>query len=204
MSLSSRVNLADFDSSQNLDRGASKGKEIIWYLVKMFFFLSAFPYPSGLKKKLLVLFGAKVGRGVVFKPRINIHFPWKLEIGDNVWIGEEASLLNFEKLTIGNNVCISQRAFICGGNHDFRKPSMPYRNSPIILEDGCWIGAGCFISAGITVGVDAVVTAGSVVTFNLNPNGIYRGNTLSYVNERWKQASVISMPVEKDEMQKTS
>lgn len=193
MSVSSKVNLSEFDPSINLDRGTSKWKEIAWYLIKMCFFLSAFPYPNGFKRCLLILFGAKVGRGLVLKPRVNIYFPWKLQVGDNVWIGEEVCLLNFEKLTIGNNVCISQRAFICGGNHDFRKPSMPYRNSPITLEDGCWIGASCFVSAGITVGVDAVVTAGSIVTFNLNPNGIYRSNKLSYLNERWKQAGVVSL-----------
>ncbi|EOR94096.1 Colanic acid biosynthesis acetyltransferase WcaF [Arcticibacter svalbardensis MN12-7] len=149
------------------------------------FFLSALPYPNGFKKVLLELFGAKIGIGLVLKPRVNIHFPWKLEIGDHVWIGEEAALLNFEKLTIGNNVCISQRVFLCGGNHDFRNPAMPYRNGPIVLKDGCWIGACCFVAAGVTVGVDTVVTAGSIVTADLQDNGIYKGDPLMLIKNRW-------------------
>jgi len=181
-----RVKLGDFDSSVGLDRGASKFKEAIWYLIKTFFFLSALPYPNSLKIKILRSFGAKIGKGVVIKPRVNIHFPWKLIIGDDAWIGEESFLLNFETLTIGDNVCISQRAFLCGGNHDFTVSEMPYRNGPITLMPGCWIGASVFISPGVTIGIDTVVTAGSVVTNTLESNSIYKGNPLVYIKPRWK------------------
>ena len=182
----SKVNLGGFDAAVGLDRGAGKLKEMSWYFVKMIFFLSAFPWPNALKKILLQRFGGEVGNGVIIKPRVNIHFPWKLVIGNNVWIGEEAFLLNFERLLIGNNVCISQRAFLCGGNHDFRVPEMPYRNGPITLMDGSWIGAGVFVSPGVTVGVDSVITAGSVVTADVESNGIYKGNPLVYIKQRWK------------------
>jgi putative colanic acid biosynthesis acetyltransferase WcaF len=116
---------------------------------------------------------------------VNIHFPWKLVVGDHVWIGEEAFLLNFELLSIGNNVCISQRAFLCGGNHDYKTASMPYRNGPITLEDGSWIGANTFIGPNVTIGVDTVVSAGSVVTQSLEGNGIYRGNPVQFIKNRW-------------------
>jgi len=160
----SRVSLKDFDPKNGLNRGAGRIKEILWYIIKVLFFLTALPYPSSFKVWLLKSFGAKVGNGVVLKPRINIHFPWKLVIGNHVWIGEEAFLLNFEMLSIGNNVCISQRSFLCGGNHDFRNLEMPFRNGPITLKDGCWVGACCFIGPNVTIGEDTVITVGSVVT----------------------------------------
>ena len=184
--LKSKVKLNEFDSHIGLDRGAGKLKEILWYFVKIIFFLTALPFPNALKKKLLVLFGAKIGTGVVIKPRVNIHMPWKLVVHDHVWIGEEVFILNFEKVVIGNNVCVSQRAFLCGGNHDFRTPSMPYRNGSIILNDGCWVGASVFVGPNVVIGTDSVVTAGSVVTSSLNSNGIYRGNPALEVNRRWK------------------
>jgi len=184
----SKVNLGGFDSNIGLNRGAGKLKEISWYLIKVIFFLSAIPYPSFLKCALLRFFGAKVGFGVIVKPRVNIHFPWKLEIGNNVWIGEEAFLLNFELLTIGNNVCISQRSFLCGGNHDYKVPEMPYRNGPINLMDGCWIGASVFVAPGVTVGLDTVITAGGVITKSVSDNGIYGGNPLVFIKERWNNS----------------
>jgi putative colanic acid biosynthesis acetyltransferase WcaF len=185
----SKVRLGDFDATDGFDRGVGKVKEVCWYLTKMAFFLTAIPFPSSLKSRLLRLFGAKVGNGVVIKPRVNIHMPWKLVVGNNVWIGEEAFLLNFDRLTIGNNVCISQRAFICGGNHDYRTPSMPYRNGPIVLENGCWIGASCFVGPGVTVSVDAVLTAGSIITTSVAANGVYRTNEHPPVRikDRWKE-----------------
>lgn len=181
----SKVCLDLFDSNIGLDREASKVKEILWYFIKIIFFLSAVPYPSKFKVIILRFFGAKIGAGLVLKPRVNIHFPWKLIIGDNVWIGEEAFLLNFEKLTIGNNVCISQRAFLCGGNHDYKVPSMPYRNGIITLQDGCWIGAVSFIGPNVIIGTDTVVSANSVVPKSLAENGIYSGNPIQFIKNRW-------------------
>lgn len=182
----SKVTLAKFDASLGLDRGASKVKEMLWYIIKMLLFLTPFPIPSRFKVLILRLFGARVGHGVVLKPRINIHFPWKLVLGDHVWIGEEVFILNFESCTIASNVCVSQRAFLCGGNHDFRKPDMPYRNGPIILHEGCWVGAGAFVGPGVEIGTDTVITAGSIITGSVAGNGIYRGNPATLVGVRWK------------------
>ncbi|MEP2279880.1 WcaF family extracellular polysaccharide biosynthesis acetyltransferase [Maribacter sp.] len=181
----SKVSLKNFDASIGLDRGASKLKEIIWYLFKIVFFLSALPYPSKLKVGILKMFGAKIGKGVVIKPRVNIHFPWKLIIGNYVWVGEEAFLLNFELLHIENNVCISQRSFLCGGNHDYRKPSMPYRNGPITLKEGCWVGANCFIAPNVTIGANTVITAGSIVTKNVKENIVTSITSGNFSKPRW-------------------
>jgi putative colanic acid biosynthesis acetyltransferase WcaF len=183
--ISSKVRLKDFDPTINLDRKASKLKEVCWYLTKVLFFLTALPFPSSFKCFLLKAFGAKIGVGVVIKPRVNIHMPWKLIIGDYVWIGEEAFILNFENIRINNNACISQRAFLCGGNHDYRESTFSYRNGPITICEGAWIGACCFVGPNVEVGVDTVVSAGSIVTFSLPGNSIFKGNPAKFVKQRW-------------------
>ena len=180
-----KVRLDLFDSADGLVRGASIYKEMLWYLIKVCFFLSSLPFSSKFKVFLLRKFGAKIGNGVVIKPRVNIHFPWKLEIGNHVWIGEEVFLLNFEILKIGNNVCISQRAFLCGGNHDYKDVAMPYRNGPITIDDGSWIGAGVFVGPSVSIGSNTVITAYSVVTKSLPQNGIFQGNPIQFVKNRW-------------------
>lgn len=186
MKNSPKVSLKQFDATIGLNRGAGRFKEMLWYLTKVFFFLSALPFPTGFKVWVLRRFGANIGEGVVIKPRVNIHFPWKLVIGNDVWIGEEAFLLNFEPLTIGDNVCISQRSFLCGGNHDYRKPSMPYRNGPITLKDGCWVGASCFIGPGVTIGENTVITVGSVIVSDQQGNKVVTRPPEYNIKKRWK------------------
>lgn len=183
----SRVRLDRFSASKGLDRGRSRLVEGAWYLCKCAFFLSPLPWPGGLKRALLRLFGARLGAGVVIKPRVNIHFPWKLTLGDWCWLGEECWLLNFEPFEIGAHACISQRAFLCGGNHDFRSEDFAYRNAPIRVGRGAWIGAGAFVGPGVTIGDYAVATAGSVVVRDLPANQVCSGNPCQPVRARFRE-----------------
>ena len=180
-----RVRLDTFDPKLGLERGRTGFVEGLWYLTRRVFFTTSIPWPSGLKAGLLRLFGAQVGEGVVIKPHVTIHFPWKLVIGDHSWIGEEAWILNFEPVAIGSHVCVSQRAFLCGGNHDYRSADFRYRNAPITIGNGAWIGAQVFVAPGVEIGTEAVVTAGSVVTASIPAAVISAGNPCRPVKPRW-------------------
>ena len=180
-----RQDLVDHDPMV-VTGGRFKYWVILWYLLKLAFFVSAFPWPKKFKCGLLRKFGATVGDSLLLKPKVNIHLPWQLEIGDHTWIGEEVFILNFSKVKIGSHCCISQRVFLCTGNHDFRDPSMPYRNFPITIKDGAWIGAQSFVAPGVTIGTDCVITAGSVVLKDMPDNMICSGNPCRPIKPRWK------------------
>ena len=179
-----KIDLSKFNAKKGLERESSMLKEALWYIFKILFFLSPLPFPSNFKCVLLRIFGSKIGEGVIIKPRVNIHFPWKLEIGSHVWIGEEVFILNFERLVIEDHVCVSQRAFLCGGNHDFSKFDFAYRNGPITLKKGCWVGASVFVAPCTIFENYAVATAGSVVSGVLMDKTIYSGNPAQAVKER--------------------
>lgn len=169
------VDLSQFNNDA-FNRGAPAWKELIWRMVQQFFFRMEFIKAYGLKRRILRGFGAKLDDGVVIKPKAKITFPWKLAVGENTWIGEEAWLLNLDQISIGSNVCISQRAFLCTGSHNWKKESFDLITKPIVIEDGVWICADVFIGPGVRVGKNAVVTAGSVVNRNLPSNMICSGN----------------------------
>jgi putative colanic acid biosynthesis acetyltransferase WcaF len=181
-----------FDRTRGLQRGRPFVIETVWHLTKCLLFLTPLPVPSRLKCLLLRLFGARVGRGVVIKPQVKILFPWKLTIGDFAWIGEEVIILNFEPARLGAHCCISQRAFLCGGGHDYRQPDMPYRNGPIVVEDGAWVGAQVFVAPGVTIGTEAVITAGSVVTRDQPPRMVCSGHPCLPLRQRWLCAAEIA------------
>jgi len=171
-------------SPGKFDRETGVVKEGLWLVVSLILFrLCPFSF-SALKCSVLRAFGAGVGRNVTIKPDVKITFPWKLTVGDHVWLGEECWLLNLERIVIGSNVSVSQRAFLCTGSHDYKKTTFDLITKPIKLEDGVWIGSGCWVGPGVTAESHSVLTAGSVAAKNLAANRIYRGNPAVLVKQR--------------------
>lgn len=168
-------------STQGFDRGASFAKEALWTLVKLCFFLHPAPLPSALRVGLLRAFGAAVGRGVVIRGGVNITFPWRLTIGDHVWLGEEVIMLSLARVAIGSNVCISQRAFLCTGSHDWKAERFDLVTRPVTVGSGVWIAAQAFVGPGVTVGAGSMVAAGSVVVRDVPPGSRVAGNPASVV-----------------------
>jgi putative colanic acid biosynthesis acetyltransferase WcaF len=133
----------------------------IWFLTQHLIFKGSF-IPSSLRPTLLRIFGSSIGRRVIIRRGTRVHFPWNLEIGDDCWIGEEVWFINHEKIRIGSNVCISQRAIICSGGHDYRSASLAYAHKPIEIKDGSWVCLDAKVLPGVTIGECSVVSAGEV------------------------------------------
>jgi putative colanic acid biosynthesis acetyltransferase WcaF len=158
-------------------------KRLLWYAVHEVFLDSSFPV-SSIKVALLKVFGARVGVGVVIKPKVRIKYPWKLQIGDYSWIGEGVWIDNLDQVTIGKHCCISQGAMLLCGNHNYKKSSFDLIIGAITLDDGAWIGAQATVCPGVRCGSHAVLTVGSVATKNLESHGIYQGNPAVKVKTR--------------------
>jgi putative colanic acid biosynthesis acetyltransferase WcaF len=163
-------------SSANFDRGASRLKEALWWLVRALIFLSPLPFPSSFKVALLRLFGADIGHGVVIRPGVSITFPWRFRCGDHVWLGEDVLILSLAEVTIGSHSCISQRAFLCTGSHDYQKVTFDLITKPIVLEKSVWVSANAFIGPGVTIGEGTVVAALSAVVKDLPGHILAVGN----------------------------
>lgn len=173
--------LAAFTAA-SFDRGASRAKEALWFLVRWAFFDTSFPWPSALRCAFLRLFGAKVGNGVVIRAKVNITFPWRFSAGNHVWIGEEVLILSLAPVTLEDSVCISQRAFLCTGSHDYRKRSFDLITKPITIRRGAWVAAQAFVALGVEIGEGAVVGAGCVVAANVAAGVVVRGNPIQTSN----------------------
>ena len=178
-----QVNLAAFDGS-DFDKGAGFLKATLWYFVNALFVRASWNPFMGIKIALLRLFGAKIGKGLVVKNNVTVKSPWNLVVGDNCWLGENCWIDNLDKVLIGNNVCISQGALLLTGNHDYTISTMPYRNAPIRIDDGAWVGANTTVCPGVIVCRNAILTVGSTATKNMEANGIYQGNPAVKIRER--------------------
>ncbi|GHG27626.1 colanic acid biosynthesis acetyltransferase WcaF [Deinococcus indicus] len=183
----SRDSIIDLSKAGNADeiRSRSKFFELIWMICEFIFVFNPLQLSSGLRVFIIRIFGGQIGRGVIFRQRTKIKYPWKLKIGDNCWIGEEVWIHNQDNVTIGNNVVISQGTFITTGSHDIYI-DMKLITRPINIEDGVWITSKCIILMGSHIGSGCIVTPGSVVRNSLEKNSIYGGNPLKFIKLRVK------------------
>lgn len=164
--------------------GKSSFTQFLWYFINSVILNSYFIPISSLKVFLLKRFGATIGKNVVIKPKVNIKYPWKLQIGDNTWIGENVWIDNLDNVSIGKNCCLSQGSMILCGNHDYSKSSFDLIVKPVIMEDGSWLGAQSIACPGVKLKSNSILSVGSIATTDLINNGIYKGNPAVKIKDR--------------------
>ena len=140
--------------------------------------------PLRLRLAVLRLFGATVGSGVLIRHNVRIHWPWKLSVGDNSWIGEDVWILNLEPVRIGADVCISQGVLLCTGSHDRKSPTFEFDNAPISIGDGSWIAARATVLRGTAIGEDCIVGATALVVADVTDGSIMHAPVAQVLDAR--------------------
>ena len=156
----------------------------LWFFVNVFFLQSKLCPFNNVKVFLLRIFGAKVGSNVIIKPGVNIKYPWKLKIGNHVWIGEKVWIDNLDDIIIGDNVCLSQGSMLLCGSHNYKSPTFDLLIGKIIIEDGVWIGSKSVVLQNVTCKNHSVLSVNSVASSNLDEYSIYRGNPAVRLKDR--------------------
>lgn len=187
--MSSPIQLAHYDNSW-YHPGGSLLKRSLWFFFGQTIVRSAWIPSSSLRVGLLRLFGAKIGHGVVIKPSVEIKYPWHLVVGDHTWIGERVWIDNLTTVRLGSNVCLSQGAFLCTGNHDWSDPGFGLMMAPIQLGDGAWAGARSILTPGTVLGIGSIAAAGAVVSGVVPDFAIFAGNPAKFLKTRSVRPSV--------------
>lgn len=149
-----------------------------WAVAERLFVTNSWQISSRVRVGVLRLFGAEIGEGVIFRPRVRVTCPWKLHIGDKSWIGEGVWIHNQDHIYIGDDVVISQESFLTTGSHAHRK-DMGLITRPIHVDSGAWITSRCVVLGGSHIGRSALIEPMSVVSKDVAPNTIH-GNSRQY------------------------
>ncbi|MEC4893883.1 MAG: hormogonium polysaccharide biosynthesis acetyltransferase HpsU [Oscillatoria sp. PMC 1051.18] len=168
------------DLSKYNQAGYSRGKSawfvLLWWLVQAITFPLTIHNFNRLRCGLLRLFGAKIGKGVVIRPTARFTYPWKVEIGDYSWIGDDVVFYSLDKIKVGSHSVISQKSYLCTGSHDFQDPTFKLITQPIIIGNGVWVATDCFVAPGVTIGSNAVIGARSSVFKDIPPQQVAWGS----------------------------
>ncbi|BAB72513.1 acyltransferase [Anabaena sp. FACHB-709] len=136
--------------------------------------------------KILGLENIEFGNNIIIDDFVFIYAKKPIKIGNYVHIASFASITGGERLVMEDFTALSSGSRILTGTDDFKEWGFgnstireKYRNTkrkPVHIGKFCIIGANSVILPGVNVGEGATIGAGSVVTKDLAPWGIYLGN----------------------------
>jgi acetyltransferase-like isoleucine patch superfamily enzyme len=156
--------------------------------------------------------GLRVGRGALVKHPETIEigdavfigeqafiqgrFDGRCIIGDHAWIGPQA-YLDARDLEIGESVGWGPGAKALGSQHTGQPLDCPVIATdleilPVRVEAWADIGVNAVILPGVTVGKGAIVGAGAVVTVDVAPGAIVAGVPARFV--RWRAEGRMPRP----------
>lgn len=156
----------------------------IWMLIGRPVFRLSFHNWYGFRRRILRLFGARIGSGVSIRPSTHIEIPWNLDIRDGVTVGDFAILYSLGTITIGERTIISQYAHICAGTHDYNDRRFRLIRDPVTIGEDVWIGADAFVGPNVEIGDLAVVGARTSVYKDLESGQVYVGNPAKAIKKR--------------------
>lgn len=117
-----------------------------------------------------------------------------VKLGAYSYIGPGSII--YPNVSIGDFTLLANNVNIIGGDHKYTTPEVPIifngRDTFKVTHIGkdCWIGANSIIMTGVKIGNGCIVAAGSVVTKDLEPYGIYGGIPARKIKDRFNESEI--------------
>lgn len=175
-------------------------RKVVQWLFRMIIFVAYRSYkaeglnalfliiPAKFLTPTLVKYGASIGENVEMHTPITFHnvsaelgcHYSNLQVGSDCYFGRDVFLDLAKKITIENKVTVSMRVMLLTHTHAGKSPLSEDRlrpsYAPILLKQGCYLGAGAIILPGVSIGEEAIVGAGAVVTHDVPPYAVVAGS----------------------------
>jgi len=146
--------------------------------------LILWPFPPtrlfAMRRVLLRLAGVGVGANARVSGRGWIYGAGDIYIGQDSWLspGVVAYTHRDAAIHIGERCDIGPEVRFVTGSHQIgprQRRAGQGTALPIVVGNGCWIGAGATLLGGVTIGDGSIVAAGAVVRANVPPDTLVAG-----------------------------
>ncbi len=126
----------------------------------------------------------------------------EVRIGAKTVVGQDCTISSYERVWIGQQCVIADRAMFIDFDHNVADVEQPIRRQGIYRREvrvgnNVWIGYNAQILRGVTVGDNAIIGANSVVTRDIPANAVAAGAPARVIRMRERPSSLRwSEPVE--------
>lgn len=127
-----------------------------------------------------------MGKKPCFKQPFRCDYGFNIEVGDYFFANYNCTILDSEKVKIGNEVMFGPNVGIYTVSHplDFESRQKAYEIAkPIVIEDGVWLASNVIVLPGVTIGKRSVIGAGSVVTKDIPADSFATGNPCKVIRQ---------------------
>ena len=112
-----------------------------------------------------------------------------VEIGAKTVMGQECTISAYQRVRIGEECVIADRAMFIDFDHGVVEVERPIRSQGIYKRDvevgnNVWIGYGACILRGVSVGDNAIIGTNSVVTKDVPANAVVGGIPARIIRKR--------------------
>jgi serine acetyltransferase len=113
----------------------------------------------------------------------------KIHIGNRVHIGESTIIFSGLGIQIGDNVIIGPQNIIVDFDHAYDLANIPINQQgvvkkEVIIEEDVWISSHCVITKGVRIGKGSVIAAGAVVNKDIPPYSVAAGIPAQVIKKR--------------------
>ncbi|WP_394212687.1 sugar O-acetyltransferase [Enterovibrio calviensis] len=124
---------------------------------------------------------------VYIEPPFFCDYGIHTEIGENVFMNFNCTILDVAPVRIGNRVMMANNVQLLTATHPLdvgrRVFDLEEYGLPITIGDNVWLGGSVIVLPGVTIGKNCVIGAGSVVTKDIPANRVAVGNPACVVRE---------------------
>jgi len=113
----------------------------------------------------------------------------RVEIGAKTVIGQDCTISAYQRVSIGEQCVIADRAMFIDFDHTVSDVEQPIRRQGIykrdvIVGNNVWVGYNAQVLRGVTVGDNSIVGANSVVTRDIPANAVVAGSPARVIRMR--------------------
>lgn len=138
------------------------------------------------REKLIKEIVGNIGENFIIEQPFHCDYGYFITIGKNFYANYNLTILDTEKVKIGDNVFIGPNCNIYTAGHpiDIQKRNENLESRiPVKIGNNVWLGGNVTILPGITIGDNTTIGAGSVVTKDIPSNVVAAGNPCKVIKE---------------------